>query len=111
MFGSTILEKSCPPDDASGRERVHGRERDSPDRADVQLRRSRAPDLRFDWSIPGRFAAERARVGGAQLAAEEDLPHPGARLDDRRQAPGAAGGRENEQVRTVRQRFPGGRGG
>jgi len=46
-------------------------------------------------------------VGGAQLAAEENLPHPGARLDDRRQAPGAAGGRESEQVRTVRQTFAG----
>jgi len=55
--------------------------------------------MRFVRSVPGRSAAERARLGGPELAPEEDVPDSGARLDDRRQAAGED--RRRKSVQTV----------
>lgn len=85
---------------ASVRNRVHGRERDHSDRAHVQPRQPRAPDMRVVRPVPSGSAAERAHLGGAELAPEEDVPHTAARLDGRRQAPRAARRGKSLQVRT-----------
>lgn len=75
---------------ASVRNRVLGRERDHPDRAHVQPRQSRAPDMRVVRPVSSGSAFERAHLGGAELAPEEDVPRTAARLDDHRQASRAA---------------------
>jgi len=73
---------------ATRRNRISGRERDYSNRADVQPRQSHTYDMRFVRSVSCRSSAERSRLGGVELAPKEDLPRPGARLDDRRQTAG-----------------------
>lgn len=84
---------------APGRDRVHGRERDHSDRAHVQPRQPRTPDSRLVRPVPRGTAAQRAHMGGAQLAPEEDVSNSGARLDDRRQAKREARRGKSVQVR------------
>lgn len=103
-----VSERPPPPrhGHASVRNRVLGRERDHPNRAHVQPRQPRAPDMRLVRAVPRRFAAERARLGGAQLAPEEDVPRTAARLDGRRQASREARRGKNVQVSAPRATQP-----
>lgn len=52
----------------------------------------------FVRSVSGGSAVERTRMGGPELTAEEDLSHPGTRLDDRRQPSRETRGRKKVQV-------------
>lgn len=85
--------------DAPGGNRVHGRKRDHSDHTEFQQFQSRSLDMRFVRSVQGRSAFERAHLGGAEPAAEEDLSHTAARLDGRGQAAGPTRRREIVQVR------------
>jgi len=92
------MKKSRLRENASRRNRVHGRKRDDPNRPDVQPRQSHAHDMRFVRSVSGRSSVERSHLGGVELAAEEDVSHSAARLDDRRQTPREDRRRKNVQV-------------